>query len=210
MNQSTLENVALDQGETREPSGTGGTAGVAQIAAPAPATPSPSQAEGVSRKHAGRRLLVIGALIVVALAGALAVGTLPRLRQQKQLDAATTQAAAQPPRVTVAVAQRMAPANDRVLPGNGLPLMEAALYARATGYVSRRLVDIGDRVKAGQLLAVIDAPDVDDQLAQARANLEQARANLEKAKADEKFATAEERRYERLVPSGAVSREEEK
>src|SRR6266850_1053100 len=91
---------------------------------------------------------------------------------------AATQPPAQPPRVTVAVARRMAPSAERVLPGNSLPLMEAALYARATGYVSRRLVDIGDRVKSGQLLAEISAPDIDDQLAQAKANLDQAQANL--------------------------------
>jgi RND family efflux transporter MFP subunit len=142
------------------------------------AAPGLSAAEVESRRRAGRRVLVIGALVLVVLAGALAVGTLPRLGQQKQLDAAAAQVAAQPPRVTVAVAQRMAPSAERVLPGSCLPLMEAALFARATGYVSRRLVDIGDQVKQDQLLAEISAPDIDDQLNQAKANLELARANL--------------------------------
>jgi len=146
-------------------------------------------------------------LVVVALAGAIAVGTLARLRQQQQLDAAEL-AGAQPPRVTVAVAQRMAPANERVLPGNCLPLMEATLYPRATGYVKSRLVDIGDWVQAGQLLAEISAPDIDDQLMQANANLEQARANLVKAKADESFAKSEEQRYRQLVTSKAASQED--
>jgi multidrug efflux pump subunit AcrA (membrane-fusion protein) len=166
---------------------------------PPPAGPGRSETEGESRRRAGRRVLAIGTLIVVALAGALAVGTLPRLRQQQQLDAATTQAAAQPPRVTVAVAQRMAPANERVLPGNSLPLMEASLYARATGYLSKRLVDIGDRVQAGQLLAEIAAPDIDDQLAQAKANLAQARANLPLAEANAEVAKVT---LDRLVKSG--------
>src|SRR5207248_10876453 len=103
--------------------------------------PGPSEAERESRRRAGRRLLVLGCVIVIALAAALAVGTLPKLWQQQQLDAAVTQAAAQPPRVTVAIAKRMEPSAERVLPGNSLPLMEAALYARATGYVSQRLVD---------------------------------------------------------------------
>jgi RND family efflux transporter MFP subunit len=147
-------------------------------------------------------------LVIVGLVGALAVGTLPRLGQQQQLDAAARQAAAQTPRVTVAIAQRVAPSAERVLPGNCLPLMEAALYARATGYVSQRLVDIGDRVKPGQLLAEIAAPDIDDQLLQGKANLEQAKANLVKAKADEAFAAGEERRYKALVPSRAVSEED--
>src|SRR5205823_10849610 len=84
--------------------------------------------------------------------------------------------------------RRMASAADRVLPGRSLPLLEAALYARATGYIKSRLVDIGDRVKEGQLLAVIDAPDTDDQLNQARANLAQARANLKLSQANAELA----------------------
>jgi RND family efflux transporter MFP subunit len=190
MTQSAVANVAPDRNS------------------PLPSAPGPGSAEGESRRRAGRRVLVLGVLILVALAGALAAGTLPRLRQQQQVNAAATQAAAQPPRVTVAVAQRMAPSAERILPGNCLPLMEAALYARATGYVSRRLVDIGDRVKAGQLLAEISAPDIDDQLKQAKANLEQAKANLVKAKADESFATSEEQRYRRLLTSRATSQED--
>src|SRR5262249_38216368 len=106
------------------------------------------------------------------------VGTLPRLRQQSQVNAAAEEAASAPPRVTVAVARPMKGAAERVLPGNSLPLLEASLYPRATGYIKTRLVDIGDRVKEGQLLALIDAPDLDDQLDQAKANLEQAKATL--------------------------------
>ena len=139
--------------------------------------PENGRVETDSRRHAGRRLVVIGVLIVIGLAGALAMGTLPRLWQKQKLDSAATQAASQPPRVTVAVAKRMAPTAERILPGNSLPLMEAALYARATGYVSKRLVDIGDQVKAGQLLAEISAPDIDDQLEQSKANLELSKAD---------------------------------
>jgi RND family efflux transporter MFP subunit len=170
MTQSIIENIALDQSP------------------PLPAAPARSDAEGESRRRAGRRVLAIGALIVVALAGALAMGTVPRLLQQRQLDAATTQAADQPPRVTVAVAKRVAPAADRVLPGNALPMLDTALFARTTGYLKRRLVDIGDRVKEGQLLAEISAPDIDDQLAQAKSNVDQAKANLTLAQANADLA----------------------
>jgi RND family efflux transporter MFP subunit len=117
-------------------------------------------------------------LVAATLAAALTAGTLPRWRQTQKVDAAAAKAASAPPQVTVAVARQAAPDAERVLPGNSMPLFEAAMYARATGYVKSRLVDIGDRVKEGQLLAVIDAPDIDDQLNQAKANLEQARANL--------------------------------
>src|SRR5258708_5381253 len=170
MTQSFTENVAPEQSP------------------PLPAAPGRSEAEGASWRRAGRRVLAIGAFIVVALAGALAMGIVPRQLQQRQLDAATTQAADQPPRVTVAVAKRVAPAADRVLPGNALPLNDTALFARTTGYLKRRLVDIGDRVKEGQLLAEISAPDIDDQLAQAKSNVDQAKANLTLAQANADLA----------------------
>jgi RND family efflux transporter MFP subunit len=64
------------------------------------------------------------------------------------------------------------------LPGSAQAFREAALYARTTGYLKRWLVDIGDRIAEGGLIAEISAPDIDDQLAQARANLGLAKANL--------------------------------
>src|SRR5205085_11251353 len=131
-----------------------------------------------SRRRAGRRLLAIGAVVVVGLSGALAVGTLPRLQKERAVNAEAAQAAAAPPKVIVAVARPRDTQAERVLPGNSQPLLEAALYARTTGYLRERLVDIGDRVKEGQLLAVIAAPDIDAQLAQAKASVEQARATL--------------------------------
>jgi len=117
------------------------------------------------------RVLGIGALVVVVLVGALIAGLVPRWRQQQAVNAAAAATAAAPPRVTVTVAQRMASDAERVLPGSSLPLLEASMYARTNGYLKSRLVDIGDRVKEGQLLADIAAPDIDAQLAQAKANL---------------------------------------
>jgi RND family efflux transporter MFP subunit len=170
--------------------------------------PERSEAESVSRRRAGWRFLVIGVLIIMALAAALTVGMLPRLWQRQKLDAAATQAASQPPRVTVAIAKRVAPTAERILPGNSLPLMEAAMYARATGYVSKRLVDIGDEVKPGQLLAEISAPDIDDQLEQAKANLELAKANLESARASAKLAQITVDRYKDLVKTNTIATQE--
>src|SRR5207237_522021 len=109
---------------------------------PLPAAPVPTEAlapgfsPGDSRRRAGPRVLALVASIAVALAGGLAAGILPRLRHDQQLDASASQAASEPPRVAVAVARRVAPDAERVLPGNSLPLMEAALFARATGYLS--------------------------------------------------------------------------
>ncbi len=162
----------------------------------------------VSRKRAGRRVLALAALAVVTLTGALIAGTLPRLRQTQELDTAAAETIACPPRVTVVTARQASAHAERVLPGNALPLLEAAIYARTTGYVKRRLVDIGDRVEEGQLLAEIASPEIDAQLEQARATLLQDQANLLRNKADEAFARSEERRYGRLVRTGGSSMED--
>jgi RND family efflux transporter MFP subunit len=173
---------------------------------PAP-TPTPPEAANESRRRAKRRLVAIGALAAVALSGALAAGTLPRLRQQREVDAAAAEVAHSRPRVTVAVARPAAPTSERVLPGNCLALLEASLYARTTGYLQKRLVDNGDHVHKGQLLAVIDAPDVDDQLAQARANLALARANLKYARANARLAQITLERDELLLPSAVAAQQ---
>lgn len=156
--------------------------------------------QGLKRRWPGPRVLGIGALAAVAVIGALTVGTLPRWRRLREVDAAATAAAAAPPRVTVAVARRFAPNAERVLPGNSLPLMEASLYARTTGFLKSRRVDIGDQVKEGQLLAEISAPDIDDQLQQAKANLALAKANLPLAEANAEVAKATLDRYVQSGP----------
>jgi membrane fusion protein (multidrug efflux system) len=87
------------------------------------------------------------------------------------------------------------------LPAGTQALRETTVYARTNGYVTKVLVDIGDKVKEGQVLAEIDSPEVDQALLQARANLEKAKANLELSKATL-------RRLETATVSGAVSRQE--
>src|SRR5204862_730874 len=140
--------------------------------------------EVAGRARAGPRIAIMVAVAAVALTVALTVGTIPRLRQQEAVTAAAASVAAAPPRVSVVVARPMDSLAERVLPGNSLPLLEASMYARTTGYLKSRRVDIGDRVTEGQLLAEIKAPDVDAQLAQAQANLAQAQANLPLAEAN--------------------------
>ena len=170
--------------------------------------PARTEAAAISGKRVGRRVLALAAFALVALTGALVAGTLPRLRQTQELDTAVAETIAQPPRVTVVTARQASADNERVLPGNTLPLLEAAIYARTTGYVQRRLVDIGDRVQEGQLLAEIATPEIDAQLEQARATLLQTRANLNRNKADEIFARSEEQRYRQMVRTGAAAHEE--
>ncbi|HMC90460.1 MAG TPA: efflux RND transporter periplasmic adaptor subunit [Gemmataceae bacterium] len=145
-------------------------------AAPSPAPPQPREPNG--KPSSGRWVLVGGILVAITLAAALVAATLPRLQHEKQLNTAVAQVASSPPRVSVVTARRAPATSQHVLPGNAQAFREAALFARTTGYLKRWLVDIGDRVREGQLIADISAPDVDDQLAQARANLGLAKANL--------------------------------
>jgi multidrug efflux pump subunit AcrA (membrane-fusion protein) len=149
--------------------------------------------------------VAIVALAAVLLSVALIAGTLPRLRQQQKVNAAAAEVAAAPQRVTVTTVHAMVAEAERVLPGNSLPLEEAAMFARTTGFIKSRLVDIGDRVKEGQLLAEISAPDVDAQLAQAQANLALANANLPLAVANANLAQITLKRFIEAVPGKGVS-----
>jgi RND family efflux transporter MFP subunit len=163
-----------------------------------PVTPEADRPAPAPSRWTRRLALVGGALVVLALAGGLVAGTLPRLRRTQELDAAAAQAASAPPRVTVTTVRRDTADAERVLPGTSLPLLEAAMFARATGYIKERRVDIGDRVQEGQLLAVISAPDIDDQLAQAQANLAQARATLALNQANAELARVVMERSQRI------------
>jgi RND family efflux transporter MFP subunit len=102
-----------------------------------------------------------------------------------------------------------------LLPGNIEPITDAVIYARIDGYVQRRLVDIGDRVRAGQLLAVISSPETDQELHAAEEALKQARSDLNRAEADTQAAKANlfiadvtNKRWQDLVLRKVVSQEE--
>jgi multidrug efflux pump subunit AcrA (membrane-fusion protein) len=117
--------------------------------------------------------------------------------------------------VNAAVVKRAASSTQLMLPGNITPLTDAYIYARAAGYLKRRYVDIGDRVQAGQKLADIEAPDLDQQVSQARAalaqaqgQLGQAQATLEQLIATRDLAEITWQRYKVLTADGAVSRQD--
>src|ERR1700687_3518937 len=103
-----------------------------EAGAPSAQPTAPERAEPRRRRRTGFLVFGGGALVAAALAAALATGTLPRWRQQQKVDAAPAEVASAPPRVTVAAARQAAPDAERVLPGNSMPLLEAAIYARAT------------------------------------------------------------------------------
>src|SRR4051794_38037154 len=119
------------------------------------------------------------------------------------------------PRVAVVAVSRSSHESTLQLPGNVQAITEAPLLARADGYVKERLVDIGDHVHAGQKLAVIEAPELDEQVGQAQANLQQARAavdqadaNLQQGRSDLELARVTAKRYADLVSNGSVSVQE--
>lgn len=118
-------------------------------------------------------------------------------------------------RVKVVEVKRSKDPHGIELPGSVQAITEAPILARADGYLQKRLVDIGDRVHAGQPLAEIEAPEVDEQIRQARASLlqtqasvDQAAANLEKGRSDEALAKVTADRWAALLIKGVVSRQE--
>jgi RND family efflux transporter MFP subunit len=151
---------------------------------------------------------LIGITAVIALGGALVAGTLPRLRRQHELQEAAHEVAIALPRVTVVTTKYANAATERVLPGNCHPLLEAAIFARTTGYLKSRRVDIGDHVKEGDVLAEIATPEVDAQLEQARATLLLTRANLVRDKATESLAEIELNRSRNLLARQAAPQQE--
>ena len=105
--------------------------------------------------------------------------------------------------------------DEVVLPGNIQAFTDAPIYARASGYLKRWTADIGARVKAGQVLAEIDAPELEQQVRQARADvqqsqaaLDQATANFQQGKANEELARVTADRWKNLSGKGVVSRQE--
>ena len=134
---------------------------------PAPAAP----------RRRGKRGLVGGSAIAGgAVVAFLATGIMPRVAQHHRLAAAAAAVGVSVPTVSVTTVMHDTSPSSVSLPGALTAVQTAAIYARTSGYVRRRLVDIGSRVRAGQLLADIDAPDLDQQVAQARGMLAQARA----------------------------------
>ncbi len=135
-----------------------------------------------------RRFLWISLTIVLLL---LALGILPRLSRSRRADAIAEGAGSDLVAVSVVKAKIAPGSSELELPGNTEPINVSAIYARTSGYIRERFVDIGSPVKSGQVLAVIESPEVDQELAQSRANLEQARAAIEQAKANLQQARAQ-------------------
>ncbi len=148
-------------------------------------------------KHLTRIVLIVLALFVTG--EAVFQGISSRARATTTLIRETRQMAV--PTLTVIRPREGSAREEIVLPGNVQAFIDAPIYARTNGYLRRWYFDIGSRVKTGQLLAEIDTPEVEQQLQQARADLATAEANLHLAE-----TTAE--RWQNLLKTDSVSKQE--
>lgn len=141
-------------------------------------------------KPAARPVVVFFGALALLIAVAIGAGVMPRLTRQKVLLAASGGVAARRPVVLVSPAH-FAPGAETVdLPGDLQSMIEAPILARIDGYLKSRAVDLGWRVKAGQLMAEIETPELDQQIGQARATLEQTQAGIKELQADIDLARA--------------------
>jgi RND family efflux transporter MFP subunit len=146
----------------------------------------------------GRKLLwFAGVPAVLCVLGLVAL--LEQAQAGKALAASTDVSLALP--VNVVRAKQGKASNEVVLPGTVQAFDESPVYARTSGYIHEWYVDIGQRVRSGQLLALIDAPEVDQQLLHSRAMLSQSKANLS-------LAVVTARRYQELIEDNAVAQQQ--
>ena len=155
----------------------------------------------------GKLLLWVGVGLGVLLLIFL-IGYLPHHENKKHAEAAAKQREQDEPTVTVIEVKRSHAPGELTVPGTTAPLTEAYIYARANGYLKKRYVDIGDHVKKGQLLALIDAPDLDQQVEQARQQVRQAEADEAQQQAQLDLRRVTWERWRTLVAKGVFSRQD--
>jgi len=153
----------------------------------------------VAVKKRSRKTWVVLTIALIVVATLLVSGIWSRVKARNTLNVETARAAL--PSVSVVSPKQTAPAEEIILPGNVEPYISSPIYSRTNGYLKKWYVDIGARVKQGQLLAVIDTPEVDQQLQQSLSNLNTAKANLA-------LAQITRNRYQGLLRSNAVSQQD--
>jgi RND family efflux transporter MFP subunit len=147
-----------------------------------------------SRKH-----WLVPLIVLAVIAALLISGIVSRVRHRATLRTEADQMAVTP--VSVVLPKQTAPSQEIVLPGNVQPFITSPTYSRTNGYLKKWYFDIGAHVKKGQLLAVIESPEIDQQVQQARSNLSTSKANL-------KLAEITKNRYQGLLQSHAVSQQD--
>ena len=168
-----------------------------------------------NRRPSTLSLILIALLLAVMIVVGFFAGYLPRQKREAVLAAETKEAGATLPVVNVSKVSRSSGQSQLVLPGNIQAVTEAPILSRATGYIRKRNVDIGDRVKAGQVVAEIEAPELDQMILQANAALEQVRSSVQQAeaavqqgKANESLARLTAGRMSNLLGRGVISKQD--
>jgi RND family efflux transporter MFP subunit len=159
--------------------------------------------------RAGLMLLLFAALV----GGVIFWGINTRIQTAEAVKETTQELAI--PAVSVIHPKLGAVKDEVVLPGNVQAFTDSPIYARSSGYLKQWNVDIGGHVKTGQVLAIIEAPELDQQVRQAKATIQQAQASLDQAianeqqgKANQELARVTAERWRVLVLKGAVSKQE--
>jgi RND family efflux transporter MFP subunit len=167
-------------------------------------------------RPSGITMAAILLTLVVLLIVAFLAGYIPLQKQRAMIVSEAQENEVALPRVEVIEVSRSANQSELELPGNIQAITEAPILSRTDGYMLRRLVDIGDRVKSGQPLAEIEAPEMDEQIRQARANVrqaeagvDQAMANLKRGEADTELARVTAQRFASLAKQGVISKQED-
>ncbi len=159
---------------------------------------TPLDHAAVEAKRSRKHWLILVVLVLV-VGGLLVSGILSRVWHRATLRTEASQMAVPP--VSVVLPKNTAPAQEIVLPANVQPFITSPIYAQTSGYLKKWYFDIGAHVKKGQLLAVIQSPEVDQQLQQSRSNLRTAQANL-------RLAEITKNRYQGLLKTHAVSQQD--
>jgi RND family efflux transporter MFP subunit len=154
----------------------------------------------------GGRLFALGASLL--LVGGLSLGVWGKISQQQQVTATAEQARDFVPSVRVATVEASPSTFSVTLPGTTAAFAAANIFARATGYIAKRNVDIGDHVKAAELLAQLAVPELDDQISQNQATLDHLKSMLTQAEANQKLQQVTWDRDAPLVEKGWVTRQQ--
>jgi RND family efflux transporter MFP subunit len=150
------------------------------------------------RRRTMRLLAVTGVTMFILLVIVILLGIRARERAESKLRQNTNEAAVE--EVVIIHPKQNSPIDEVVLPGETQPYINSPVYARASGYLVKWYHDIGSRVKKGDLLAVVDAPELDKQL-------DQAQADLETSKANSNIAKITSDRWQGLVKTRSVSKQ---
>ena len=170
-----------------------------QTSSPAGAASAASPPELRTQRGLSGRMWLLLAILAIVLLVVIFFGIASRAAHESHVEHRTREASVLSVAVTHPVPTRLSP--DIALPGNTQAFVDTPIYARTSGYLKRWFFDIGARVKKGQLMAIIETPELDEQLQVSQATLKSAQANLD-------LANTTAARYQNLLKTNSVSKQE--